>query len=107
MSAWLFTGIRRARFKLTGRHDGAGGDDVFDARASRQIADRFCKALQERPNGSRAAQPLRKLVSDIAGIEIRENKYVCVSCNRALLLYFFLRDIRYQRRVGLKFSVNC
>src|SRR5262245_46527740 len=103
---WVDRSSDNSPVKLAGRHDSAGGDNVFDAGPARQIADRFCETLQERPNRSRAAQPLRKLVSYIAGIEIRKNKHVCVSCDRALLLYFFLRDIRYQRRVDLKFSVN-
>ena len=76
------------------RHHGARCDDVVDCGAARQIADRFGKTLQERADRLRAAEPLRELVGDIAGIEIGKNQDIGLAGDRAVapLLSFARRS---------------
>ena len=83
-----------------------GGDDVVDAGAARQIADRFGEALQERPDRLRAAQPLRQLVADVAGIEIREDQHIGVAGDVAGVFHFLLRHRGNERGIGLEFAVD-
>lgn len=54
----------------------------------------------------RAAEPLRELVGNVAGIQIREDEDIGLTCDRALLFYFLFRHVRHKRRIALKLAID-
>src|SRR5216110_2985564 len=73
--------------------------------APRQVRDRFRQSLQDRAERGPAAQPLHQLVTDVAGVEIGEDKHVRPSANRRT--FGLARgDVGDDRRVGLQLAVE-
>ena len=89
----LYDGPARARLRPHRRaltrvdalreDDGRGRDDILDARAAREVAQRTREALQYRPDRPRAAEVLAELVGDVAGVEVGEHQHVGSSRRRA------------------------
>ena len=55
--------------------------DILCGAAAGQIVHRLCDALEDRAIGLGASEALDKLVADVAGLEIREDEDIGMSCN--------------------------
>src|SRR5436189_5330042 len=58
------------------RRRGGDGDDVVYRVTGLQDVHRRAQAEQDRADGLRAAEALQEFVSDVRGIQIRENQHV-------------------------------
>jgi len=58
--------------------------DVFGAASARQVVRGPRQSLQDRSYRHRIADPLRDLVGDVAGFEVRKDEYVGVSAKRGI-----------------------
>ena len=74
--------------------------------AARQIADRLGKTLQERADGRGAAEPLHKLVADIAGVEIGKNQHIGAAGDGAEIFHLLFRDRGHHGGIGLQFAIH-
>src|SRR5271166_6969571 len=57
------------------RGDGDGVDDVFDQRTAGQVVHRLVQALQHRADRDRPGGALHRLISVVAGVEVREDQH--------------------------------
>ena len=61
--------------------DGYSSYDIICRTSSGQVVDGCCDTLGNRAIGLCLAQSLHQLVADIAGIQIREDQYISLSCH--------------------------
>ena len=97
---------RQGLFVLcTYRHHGSRPYDLLNRRSAGQVADRLGETLQQRSESDSLGKTLDKLHPDVASIEIREDEDVGPASYRAVSLYLFGCNLRYNRRIQLQLAV--
>src|SRR5260370_28402451 len=87
------------------RGDDGGSVNIGGGAAARKIVGRTGEALQEWSQRNCAAQPFYKLVSDVAGGEIRKDERVGAPGN-ARAGSFEMADALYQSSIRLQLAVD-
>ena len=103
----MWGGAERALIRSNlGETNGAGGHNVIDARSSRQVRDRFRKALQKWAQRRGARQVLGQFVGDVARVEVWENQHVRSPRHRTAVVDLPVRHSGNNRRIGLNFTID-
>lgn len=85
--------------------DGGDGDDIVHGAAAAKVIDGLGAALKERAVSLSFGEALGELVTNIAGVEIREDEDVGFAGDRAAGS-FFGADGRNDGGIGLEFAVD-
>src|SRR5690606_35894974 len=78
---------------------------VLGAASARKIVRGFGKSLQNRPDGHRAANPLRDLVADVSRFQVREYEDVRVAAKRRVARLHG-RDLGDEGRIELQGAID-
>ena len=79
--------------------------DVFRLAAARKVVGGFGEPLQNGPDGFAPAEALRQLVTDIAGVQVREDQHIRASRHRRTRR-LARADFRNQGGVKLELAVH-